>query len=100
MELLRPLADANFAAQTASYTGTAGSTSGWPAGPQGVLIWSSTDAYVRVGEGATATTADTPVPAATPILFHVPQGTGATWRVSAIQVASGGTVYAKPVNKE
>lgn len=100
MELLRPLADPSFPAQAVAYTGTAGSTTGWPAGPQGVLVWSSTDAFVRVGEGVTATTGDTPVPAATPILFHVPQGTGGVWRVSATQIASGGTVYAKPVNRE
>ena len=100
MELLRPLNDAAFAAQSVAYTGTAGSTAGWPAGPQGVLVWSSTDAYIRVGVGAVATTADTPVPAATPILFFVPPGTGAQWRVSALQVGTAGNVYAKPVNRE
>jgi hypothetical protein len=100
MELLRPLNDAGFAAQSVAYTGTAGSTTGWNAGPQGVLVWSSTDAYVRVGEGVTATTADTPLPAGTPVLFTVPQGAGGIWRVSAIQITAGGTVYAKPVNKE
>lgn len=100
MELLRPLNDAVFAAQTVSYSGTAGSTAGWPAGPQGVLVWSSTDAYIRVGVGAVATTADTPVPAATPILFFVPPGTGGQWRVSALQVGTAGNVYAKPVNRE
>jgi hypothetical protein len=98
MELLRPLNDAGFAAQSAAFTGTAGSTTGWNAGPQGVLVWSTTDAYIRVGEGATATTSDTPLPAYTPVPFTVPPGTGATWRVSAIQVTSGGTVYAKPIN--
>lgn len=103
MELLRPLMDAQFAGATAAYTGTAGSTSVWPAGPQGVLVTCTTAAYVRVGENATATTADTYVPANTPILFFAPQpgtstGTGGTWRVSAIQVASGGSVYAKPCN--
>lgn len=103
MELLRPCMDASFAGATAAYTGTAGSTSTWPAGPQGVLITCTTAAYVRVGENVTATTADTYVPANTPILFYVPQaggggGTGAPWRVSAIQVASGGSVYAKPCN--
>ena len=100
MELLRPLNDANFAAQSAAFTGTAGSTTGWAAGPQGVLVWSTVDAYVRVGEGVTATTSDTPLPAGTPVLIHVPLGTGGVWRVSAIQITSGGTVYAKPVNKE
>jgi len=100
MELLRPLDDAGFTAQNVAYTGTAGSTTGWPAGPQGVLVWSSSDAYVRVGEGVTATTADTPLPSGTPVLLTVPQGTGGVWRVSAIQISAGGTVYAKPVNKE
>lgn len=98
MELLNPLADGNFPAYTASYTGTAGSTTAWPSGPQGVVIWSTTAAYVTVGEGVTATTSSTPIPANTPIPFIVPQGTGAPWRVSAIQIASGGTVYAKPIN--
>ena len=98
MELLRPLMDANFTARTAAFTGTAGSTATWPAGPQGVVVWSTTDCYVRVGEDVTATTADTPIPAYTPIPFFVPQGTGAPWRVSAIQISTGGTVYAKPVN--
>ena len=98
MELLNPLSDAVFAAQTASYTGTAGSTTGWPAGPQGVVVWSTTSAYVVVGEGVTATTSDTPIPPNTPIPFKVPGGTGAKWRVSAIQVGGGGSVYAKPIN--
>ena len=98
MELLKPLNDAAFAAQTASYTGTAGSTTGWNAGPQGVVVWSSTAAYIRVGEGVTATTADTPIPPNTPIPFKVPEGTGAPWRVSAIRVGSDGDVYAKPIN--
>jgi hypothetical protein len=98
VELLNPLDDATFTARTASFTGTAGSTGTWPAGPQGVVVWSTTAAYVRVGESVTATTADTPIPANTPIPFKVPGGTGAPWRVSAIQVTGGGTVYAKPIN--
>lgn len=98
MELLRPLNDSGFATQNASYTSTAGSTSGWNAGPQGVLVWSTTDAYIRVGEGATATSSDTPLPAFTPVPFKVPPGTGAVWRVSALQIGVGGTVYAKPIN--
>lgn len=98
MELLRPCNDSTFAAKSVAYTGTAGSTGTWPAGAQGVLVWSTTDAYIRVGEGVTATTSDTPIPAGTPIPFFVPMGTGAQWRVSAIQVSSGGTLYAKPIN--
>lgn len=98
MELLRPLNDAGFAAQSAAYTGTAGSVTGWNAGPQGVLVWCTTDAYIRVGEGVTATTADTPLPAGVPVPFTVPPGVSGIWRVSAIQINSGGTVYAKPIN--
>lgn len=98
MELLNPLADANFPARSITYTGTAGVTGTWSAGPQGVVVWSDQACFVLVGEGVTATTSSTPVPANTPIPFKVPQGTGAPWRVSAIQVSTGGTVYAKPIN--
>ena len=98
MELLRPLNDSGFATQSVAYTGTAGSVTGWPAGPQGVLVWSTSDAYILVGEGVTATSAATPLPANTPVPIFVPQGTGGTWRVSAIQISAGGTLYAKPIN--
>lgn len=98
MELLNPMSDAAFGGKTAAYTGTAGSTGTWPAGPQGVVVWCSTDAYVVVGEGVTATTTGTPIPASTPIPFVVPAGTGAPWQVSAIQISSGGNLYAKPIN--
>lgn len=104
MELLRPCMDASYGAQSVAYTGTAGTTLTWHPGPQGVLVWCTTDAYIRVGEGVTATTADTPIPAGTPIPFNVPNpatgpaGTGGPWVVSAIQVATGGTLYAKPIN--
>jgi hypothetical protein len=98
MELLNPLADSNFTTRSVAFTGTAGSTATWNAGPEGVLIWSTTDCYVRVGEGVTATSADTPLPAYTPIPFSVPQGTGAPWRVSAIQISAGGLIYCKPIN--
>ena len=98
MELLRPLNDAGFATQSVAYTGTAGSVTGWNAGPQGVLVWCTTDAYVRVGDGATATSADTPLPAGVPVPIYVPQGGGGIWRVSAIQISAGGTLYAKPIN--
>lgn len=98
MELLNPLADGVFPGRTVSYTGTAGNTSTWQAGPQGVVVWATTPAYIAVGEGVTATTSSTPIPAFTPIPFIVPQGTGSPWRVSAIRVGSDGDVYAKPIN--
>lgn len=96
MEFLNPLN--GYPAYSANYTGTAGSTTAWEPGPEGVVVWCTTNAYIRVGEGVTATTADTPLPAGVPVAFKVPAGTGAPWRVSAIQVAAGGTVYAKPIN--
>jgi len=100
MELLKPLSKADFPAYSGAYTGTAGNTSTWNAGPQGVVIWSDQPCYVEVGEGAVATTASTPIPAFTPIPFAVPLTVSGVWRVSAIQVSTGGTVYCKPINKQ
>jgi len=100
MELLNPCADSNFPARTVTYTGTAGSTATWPAGPQGVVVWATTPCHILVGEGVTATTSSTPLPANTPVPFVVPQGTGAPWRVSAIQISTGGTIYCKPMNAQ
>ena len=94
---IAPMTDAGYASATITYTGTAGVTAKFNPGPKGVLIWTTTDAYVRVGEGVTATTSDTPIPSYTPVVFDVPNGSGAPWRVSAIQVSAGGSVYAKPV---
>lgn len=99
MELLKPLNDANFPARTVAFTDTAGSTTAWPAGAEGVMVWSTEPCYVVIGEGVTATNAGTPIPAFTPIPFAVPQGTGAPWRVSAIRITNSGTIYAKPVNQ-
>ena len=100
MELLKPLSKSDFSAQTASYTGTAGNTTGWNAGPQGVLVWSDQPCYVEVGEGAVATTGSTPLPAYTPVPFAVPLTVTGVWRVSAVAVSSGGTIYTKPINKQ
>ena len=98
MELLNPLADTNFPAKSVAYTGTAGSTGAWPAGAQGVVVWSDQACYVLVGEAVTATTSSTPVPPFTPIPFKVPSSVSGQWRVSAIQVSTGGTIYCKPIN--
>lgn len=98
MELLRPLSKTDFPAKSVSYTGTAGSTGTWNPGPQGVVVWSDQACYVEIGVGAVATTSSTPIPALTPIPFFVEPGTNAPWRVSAIQVSAGGTIYCKPIN--
>ena len=101
MQLLNPLIDSNYPALTVAYTGTAGATAAYPPGPQGVSVFCTTAAYVVVGEAVTATTANgIPIPANTLVNLKVPQGTGAPWRVSAIQVASGGNLYVKPINIE
>ena len=100
MELLKPLGKADFPALSASFTGSAGNTSAWNAGPQGVVVWSDQPFFVEVGEGAVATTASTPIPAFTPIPFAVPITVSGAWRVSAIQVSTSGTIYCKPINKQ
>jgi hypothetical protein len=99
MEMLRPLADAEYPADSDSTSGTAVTLGPWSPGPQGVMVWCTQDAYIAVGVGVTATSASTPIPAYTPIPFFAPQtGSGAPWRVSALQVSTAGTVYAKPIN--
>ena len=100
MELLKPLGKSDFPAQSASYTAAAGNTTGWNAGPQGVVVWSDQACYIEVGEGAVATNASTPIPPFTPVPFAVPITVSATWRVSALRVTTDGTVYCKPINKQ
>jgi hypothetical protein len=97
MQIIQSPNDSSFAAKTASYTGTAGTVTAWPVGPRAVWVFCTTQAYVRVGVGVTATTADFPVPANFPVILAVPDQ-NAPWVVSAIQAAAGGSVYAKPVN--
>jgi hypothetical protein len=98
MDFLNPLADANYPADSDTTSGTAVSLGTWPPGPQGVLVWCTEAAYISVGEGAVATTSSTPIPALTPIPFTVASTITGPWRVSALQVSTGGTVYAKPIN--
>jgi hypothetical protein len=99
MEFLRPLADAEYPGASASSGASATTVATWNPGPQGVLVWSTQDVYVKVGVGAVATATSTPVPAYTPIPFHAPQtGSGSPWSVSVLQITTAGTVYAKPIN--
>jgi hypothetical protein len=62
------------------------------------MVWCTEDAYVLVGEGVTATTASTPIPAYTPIPFTVPPEVSGPWRVSVLRVSADGTAFAKPIN--
>lgn len=93
MELLAPAGEA----KSAAYTGTAGNTGNFTARTNGVLVWATTDAYVLVGavDAVATTTNGTPIPAYTPVLLKVPKPLE-DFRVSAIQVSAGGTVYARP----
>ena len=90
------ISPADSAGLNVAYTGAAGNTGTFTPAPR-VFVWATTDSYIRVGEGVTATTSDLPVPASTPVIINVPIGTGAPWRVSAIQISAAGTVYAKPM---
>jgi hypothetical protein len=62
------------------------------------MVWCTEAAYITVGEGVTATTSSTPIPALTPIPFTVASTVTGPWRVSALQVSIAGIVYAKPIN--
>jgi len=81
---------------TLSTSGTAANSAAQNPGPTSVMVWGSAAFYVEVGEGAVATTGSTPVPGGVPIFLPVRQQTGAPWRVSALQISEGGTVYCKP----
>ncbi len=99
-----PITDAKYPARTVAYTGTAGTTSTWPiignggTTTGGVWVWTTTDAYVVVGNSVTATTSNgIPIPAYTPVTLPIPADVKETWTVSAIQISAGGTLYAKPL---
>lgn len=98
MERIVPLNDAAFAAQTISYTGSAVAlATDYPTGPQAVHVVATTDCYVRVGEGVTATAGDLFVSAGVPYVLGIPNATRGKWTVSAIRVATSGTLYVKPL---
>jgi hypothetical protein len=84
-------------AQSVAYTGTAGSITVSVKGTS-IMVWCTTDAYICVGATAT-TTNGVPWPAYQPVWFPFPDTAGvqqgAPITVSAIQVAAGGTLYAK-----
>lgn len=98
-----PITDEKYPARSVSYTGSAGTTSTWPvfngAASGGVWVWTTTDAYVTVGASLTATaTNGIPIPAYTPVTIPIPSSCTETFTVSAIQISSGGTLYAKPLS--
>ena len=78
-----------------SSSGTAANSSNQNPGPTSVMVWGSEDFYAEVGEAAVATATSTPIPAGVPMFLPIPQGTGAPWRVSVLQISAAGTVYCK-----
>jgi hypothetical protein len=76
--------------QSASYTGTAGTISNAiGVGIDAVRVVCTTAAYVAIGKDPTATTSDVYMAAGVPEVFIARSGE----KVSAIQVASGGSVH-------
>ena len=76
-----------------AYTGTAGTTVALPSNTEVVRVVSTTDCFIEIGASPTAV-ADTGmyICALVPEYFAC-SGSG---KVSAIQVASGGTIYVTP----
>lgn len=98
IEMVKPLIGSLFPTLTVAYTGTAGNTANYPAGPASVWVLCTTSAFVLVGEGVVATASNgIPVAANVPVCIEVPAGSGAPWRVSAIQIAAGGSLYVHPL---
>mgnify|MGYP003660359025 CR=1 FL=1 len=93
MEVLNPKYDAS---KSVAYTGTAGTTAAFTPGVNAVMVWATTDCYVKVGESVTATSDDLAIPAFTPVLIRIT--TQNPYVVSAIQISASGTVYANPMN--
>ena len=98
--MIIPYDDLNFPARSAAYNSAASATATWNAGPIAVIVYTTSDGFVAVGENAVATTSSTPFVAFVEKIIKVPPGTGAAWRVSAIQNTASGTVFAKPCTQQ
>lgn len=81
------------ASVTVSYTGTAGTTSALPANTQACRVVATTACFIEIGTAPTAV-ANTGLylPAGVAEYFSCPPSA----KVSAIQVASGGSIYVTP----
>ena len=82
---------------TFTYTGTAGVSGTLPTGISGVMIWGTTDMYVVLGVGVSATTANWPIPSFTPVFIPNLNEVGGNVVVSAIQISAGGSAYYQPM---
>lgn len=76
-------------AQVVAYTGTAGTIANAAAsGTTKVRVCATTDCWIKIDNSPTATTSDTLLPGLSAEYFLITPGQ----KVSAIQVASGGTL--------
>lgn len=87
--------------QSVAYTGTAGTiTNPLPTDCTAVWVWTTSDAYIKVGSSPTATSTDFPLMAYVPVVIpvHTTSLQSANGvKVSAIQISAGGTLYACPI---
>lgn len=78
-----------------AYTETAAATGAVSKTTTKIMIWCSTDAFIKVGSNPTATTSDMPITGKVPMFFDcTPED-----KVSAIQQGSNGTVYVTEMSK-
>ncbi len=76
--------------QSVAYTGTAGTiATAITAGVTKVRVLVTTDAFIKIDNSPTATTSDVYLPGLSVEYFSVTPG----MKVSAVQVASGGTLH-------
>lgn len=77
-----------------AYTGTHGATAAMPEACRTIRVIATTDCFIQIGTAPVAVAdVDMYLPALTPEYFLCP----ANAKVSAIQVASGGTIYVTPL---
>lgn len=77
--------------QKVAYTGTAAASAVFGAGVSIVRVVCTTDACIKFAASPTATTSDIFMPANHVEYFGVPED--GTYKVSAIQISSGGDMY-------
>ena len=78
-----------------AYTASAGNSSKVGKNTTKVRVWCSTDAYIKIGDGVTATTNDAPVGASIPECFDISPGE----RVSAVKISNDGNLHVTELSK-
>lgn len=86
----------NGLTQTVAYTGTAGvATNAFGTQTTTIYVVSTTACFIKFGTAPTATTADMYLPANFPFVLQCRGGE----KVSAIQVAAGGSLYVTEMSR-